>query len=133
MIRIPIVFLFIFGLLSKEPRTKGVLFIFYDTKCPICQKSSKRLQEMYVKFGQSVAFKAVFPIKSIKKSAIRQFNKEYNFSIPCVIEKAHTLVERYNTKTTQKVALLDNNRQRMLPGNDRQPIFQTGKLPPSNH
>jgi AhpC/TSA family len=130
VIRILLVLLFVFGLLSTELRAQGTLFIFYDTECPICQKSSRRLQEMYVKFGQNVAFKAVFPTKSIKKSAIRQFNKEYNFSIPYVIDKAHTLVERYDAKTTPEVVLLDATGKEYYRGAIDNQFFGLGKYRP---
>ncbi|MCP1385534.1 redoxin domain-containing protein [Runella salmonicolor] len=124
------IFLAGFGLLNNEAWAQSSLFIFYDTECPICQKSSKRLQEMYVKFGQNVAFKAVFPTKSIKKSAIRQFNKEYSFTIPYVIDKNHTLVERYDAKTTPEVVLLDKNGVEVYRGAIDNQFFGLGKYRP---
>ena len=130
VIRIIHTLLFVFGLLTPEVRAQGTLFIFYDTECPICQKSSKRLQEMYVKFGRNVAFKAVFPTKSIKKSAIRQFNKEYNLSIPYVIDKAHTLVDRYDAKTTPEVVLLDETGKECYRGAIDNQFFGLGKYRP---
>lgn len=130
VIRILTVLFFVFGLLIPQLHAQGTLFIFYDTECPICQKSSKRLQEMYVKFGRNVAFKAVFPTKSIKKSAIRQFNKEYNFSIPYVIDKTHTLVERYNAKTTPEVVLLDETGKECYRGAIDNQFFGLGKYRP---
>ncbi len=118
------------GLLRAETYAQGKLFIFYDTECPICQKSSKRLQEMYVKFGQNVAFKAIFSTKSTKKSAIRQFNKEYNFTIPYVIDKAHRYVEQYDAKTTPEVVLIDTNGVEIYRGAIDNQFFGLGKYRP---
>ncbi|AXE18629.1 hypothetical protein DR864_13120 [Runella rosea] len=130
LIRIFLAFTTGFSLLNNEVRAQSSLFIFYDTECPICQKSSKRLQEMYVKFGQNVAFKAVFPTKSIKKSAIRQFKKEYSFTIPYIIDKNHTLVERYDAKTTPEVVLLDKNGVEVYRGAIDNQFFGLGKYRP---
>lgn len=131
-VRILFAVVVLFGSLDTElkAQAQGTLFIFYDTECPICQKSSKRLQEMYVRFGQNVAFKAVFPTKSIKKYTIRQFSKEYNFTLPYVIDKTHSLVEQYDAKTTPEVVLLDATGAEIYRGAIDNQFFGLGKYRP---
>lgn len=130
MIKHLIVFIISFGLTSTQLQAQARLFVFYDTECPICQKSSKRLQEMYEKYGQNVAFKAVFSTKSLKKSDIKHFNKEYNFTIPYVIDRQHHLVEQYDAKTTPEVVLLDKNGAEVYRGAIDNQFFGLGKYRP---
>lgn len=130
VIQAKLIFLIAFTLTSTFVEGQGRLFVFYDTECPICQKSSKRLQEMYVKYGQNVAFKAVFSTKSLKRSDVRQFNKEYNFTIPYVIDRKHRLVEHYDAKTTPEVVLLDGKGVEIYRGAIDNQFFGLGKYRP---
>lgn len=130
VIRTKLIFLIVFAFASTIVAAQGRLFVFYDTECPICQKSSKRLQEMYEKYGQNVAFKAVFSTKSLKKSDIKQFNKEYNFTIPYVIDRKHRLVEEYDAKTTPEVVLLDKKGIEVYRGAIDNQFFGLGKYRP---
>jgi thioredoxin-related protein len=114
VIRIKLIFLMTFAFASTLVEAQERLLVFYDTECPICQKSSKRLQEMYEKYGQNVAFKAVFSTKSLKKSDVKQFHKEYSFTIPYVIDRKHRLVERYDAKTTPEVVLLNKKGEKYI-------------------
>ncbi|MEZ4902242.1 MAG: thioredoxin fold domain-containing protein [Spirosomataceae bacterium] len=106
------------------------LVVFLDPECPICQKSSKRLQEMYEKYGQSVAFKAVFPTQSLKKREVRAFNREYDFNIPYRIDRQHLLVEQYNAKVTPEVILFDQNGQEVYRGAIDNQFYELGKNRP---
>ena len=113
--------------ISIPTKAQGRLLIFYDTECPICQKSSKRLQEMYEKYGQNVAFKAVFSTKALKKSDVKEFNKEYHFTLPYVIDRKHRLVEQYDAKTTPEVVLLNKNGEEVYRGAIDNQFFGLGK------
>ncbi|MFN8345061.1 MAG: redoxin domain-containing protein [Spirosomataceae bacterium] len=115
---------------STPSKAQGRLLIFYDTECPICQKSSTRLQEMYVKYGHNVAFKAVFSTKSLKKSDVKAFNKEYDFTLPYVIDRKHRLVEQYDAKTTPEVVLLNKNGEEIYRGAIDNQFFGLGKYRP---
>lgn len=106
------------------------LFVFLDTECPICQKSTKRLQEMYEKYNDFVAFKAVFPTKSLKKREVRIFNRTYNFHIPYTIDSYHQLVAQYNAKVTPEVILLDTNGQEVYRGAIDNQFYELGKNRP---
>lgn len=109
---------------------QGRLLVFYDTECPICQKTTKRLQEMYDKYGQNVAFTAVFSTKSLKKSEVRTFAKEYQFTLPYVIDRKHKLVERYDVRTTPEVVLLNAQDQEVYRGAVDNQFFGLGKYRP---
>ncbi|MDF7820771.1 redoxin domain-containing protein [Runella sp. MFBS21] len=111
-------------------KAQGQVFIFFDTECPICQKSSQRLQELYEKYHTNVAFKVVFSTKTLKKSAVKQFNKEYNFSVPYVIDKKHKLVEQYDAKTTPEVVLFNAQNQEVYRGAIDNQFFGLGKYRP---
>ncbi len=130
MIRNKVVCIILLSMLTTLVQAQARMFVFYDTECPICQKSSKRLQEMYEKYGQNVAFKAVFSTKSLKKSDVKQFNKEYNFTIPYVIDRKHRLVEKYDAKTTPEVVLLDKNQKEVYRGAIDNQFFGLGKYRP---
>lgn len=130
VIQTKLIFLMTFAFASTLVEAQGRLFVFYDTECPICQKSSKRLQEMYEKYGQNVAFKVVFSTKSLKKSDVKQFNKEYNFTVPYVIDRKHLLVEQYDAKTTPEVVLLDKEGVEVYRGAIDNQFFGLGKYRP---
>ena len=119
-----------FYLCGLAAHSQGRLFVFYDTECPICQKTTKRLQEMYDKYGQNVAFTAVFSTKSLKKSEVRTFAKEYQFTLPYVIDRKHKLVERYDARTTPEVVLLNAQGQEVYRGAVDNQFFGLGKYRP---
>jgi len=122
--------LFLFILLSFNALGsfgQAKLFVFLDTECPICQKSSKRLQEMYEKYGEFVAFKAVFPTQSLKKREIKTFNREYHFSVPYTTDRHHLLVEQYNAKVTPEVILFNYNSQEVYRGAIDNQFYELGK------
>ena len=129
-IQTKLIFLIAFTLASTLVEGQGRLFVFYDTECPICQKSSKRLQEMYEKYGQNVAFKTVFSTKSLKRSAVKQFSKDYSFTIPYVIDRKHRLVELYDAKTTPEVVLLNQKGVEIYRGAIDNQFFGLGKYRP---
>jgi hypothetical protein len=111
-------------------QSQARLYVFYDTECPICQKTSKRLQEMYDKYGQNVAFKAVFSTKSLKKSKVKAFASEYQFTLPYVIDRKHKLVERCDAHTTPEVVLLNAQGQEVYRGAVDNQFFGLGKYRP---
>lgn len=119
-----------FFLCGLAAHSQGRLFVFYDTECPICQKTTKRLQEMYDKYGQNVAFTAVFSTKSLKKSEVKAFANEYQFTLPFVIDRKHKLVERYDARTTPEVVLLNAQGQEVYRGAVDNQFFGLGKYRP---
>ncbi|TAE40700.1 MAG: hypothetical protein EAZ70_03600 [Runella slithyformis] len=106
------------------------VLVFFDVECPICQKSSKRVQEMYEQYSQEVDFKLIFPVKSVKKSDIRKFKREYLLTIPTVRDRNHTLVEQYDAKVTPEVIVLDNNGSEYYRGAIDNQFFELGKNRP---
>ena len=85
---------------------------------------------MYDKYGQNVAFKVVFSTKSLKKSEVRTFAKEYLFTLPYVIDRKHKLVERYDARTTPEVVLLNAQGQEVYRGAVDNQFFGLGKYRP---
>jgi hypothetical protein len=84
---------------------------------------------MYEKYQNEVEFKLVFPVKSVKKSAIRQFKKEYRLTIPTVIDRNHVLVEKYDAKVTPEVIVVDKGGEFYRGAIDNQ-FFELGKNRP---
>ncbi len=85
------------------------LFVFYDVECPICQKYTIRLQNLYKQYGKKVSFRTIYPTKGTTPKAAQAFGREYNFLIPFLIDEAHTIVKKYSATTMPEVVVLKND------------------------
>ena len=111
-------------------QNKLSLTVFLDTECPICQTYTGKLQGFYDKYKRQIDFKIIYPTKNTKQKDIRQFQKEYNFKIPFVIDTEHILVNKWNATTTPEVVLHNEQGETIYRGAIDNQFVGLGKFRP---
>ncbi len=109
---------------------KALILVFLDTECPICQTYTGKLQGVYDKYKGRIDFEIVYPTKNTKQKAVRQFQKEYKFKIPFIIDSQHIITKKYNATTTPEVVMCDKQGQIIYRGAVDNQFVVLGKFRP---
>ncbi|GAB3694914.1 hypothetical protein GCM10027592_16400 [Spirosoma flavus] len=118
------------GLLRpKSPESAHLLrtLIFLDTECPICQKTTRRVQEMANQYREQVQFEAVYPTETVTLADVKAFEDTYQFSLPRQLDPRHKLVRKYNVTTTPEVILVAEKGQILYRGSVDDQFYRLGR------
>src|SRR5258708_7919276 len=100
----------------KETPGKVVVLVFVRTDCPISNRYAPLLQEMSVKYGGEAAFWLVFPDKNESPESIRSYLQEFNYKLPALRDKEHSLVKKSAAKVTPEAAVFNSKRDLVYHG-----------------
>ncbi len=115
---------------SVVAQKKATLLVFFDAECPICQTYTGKLQKFYEKCQSQIRFQIVYSTKNTKPKEVQQFQKEYNFKIPFVIDSRHVLVEKWNATTTPEVIFINSKNEVLYRGVIDNQFIGLGKFRP---
>lgn len=93
--------------LQYYQREGGLVVIMLDAECPICQKYTRTIRELQVKFPKT-AFVGVFT-KWNDAEAIADFARQYEVGMPLLSDPRHRLVRALKATTTPEVFLFDRH------------------------
>ena len=94
----------------KQTPGKVVVLVFVRTDCPISNRYAPLLQEMSVKYGSEAAFWLVFPDKNESPESIRSYLQEFNYKLPALRDREHSLVKKSDAKVTPEAAVFNSKR-----------------------
>jgi len=94
----------------KQTPGKVVVLVFVRTDCPISNRYAPLLQEMSVKYGSEAAFWLVFPDKNESTESIRSYLQEFNYKLPALRDREHSLVKKSGAKVTPEAAVFNSKR-----------------------
>lgn len=117
--------------LALRPAPSLRVLIFLETECPICQKTTGRVQALATDYAEKVTFEAVYPTETVTHQEVRVFKQEYNFRLPYRLDPSHRLVKRYKVTTTPEVVLLSPTDQVLYQGSVDNQFYKLGKYRPS--
>lgn len=104
------------------------MVVFYSTTCPICQKLTLTLNEIYKQYKDSnVSFEVVFPSVYDTKNKILKFKKKYKLDMVCLEDDNLALVNKYNANVTPECFLIDENQQVVYSGKLNNWFYEIGK------
>ena len=92
----------------KQTPGKVVVLVFVRTDCPISNRYAPLLQEMSVKYGSEAAFWLVFPDKNESPESIRSYLQEFNYKLPALRDREHSLVKKSGAKVTPEAAVFNS-------------------------
>lgn len=115
---------------SQTHAQRPKVYAFFDTECPICQKSSTRLQDLYSAYRKEIDFEAVYPMRGVSRADVRRFRREYGFRLPTFVDTEHRVVKQLNARITPEVVLLDAQGQEVYRGAIDNQFFELGKNRP---
>lgn len=115
------------GILALQPAPSLRVLIFLETECPICQKTTKRVQLLADAYADRVAFEAVYPTETVTKQAVFAFERAYAFRLPHRLDPRHRLVNRYRATTTPEVLLLVGGDRILYRGSVDNQFYKLGR------
>jgi thioredoxin-related protein len=124
------IFIFVMTYEHSMAQKKWAMIVFFDVECPICQTYTRRLQVLYEKHNSQIDFIVVYPTKNTKQKDIQQFQKEYDFKLPFVIDTRHEWVRKWNATTTPEVILCDSKNKILYRGSIDNQFVGLGKFRP---
>ncbi|GAB2567026.1 thioredoxin-like domain-containing protein [Spirosoma areae] len=113
----------------REPPCR--VLIFWDTECPVCQKTTSRIQKMASQYRSRVRFEAVYPTQTTTLADIRAFERDYKLTLPHRLDPAHKLVTQYNVTTTPEVLLLSGEGKVLYRGSIDDQFYRLGRSRPA--
>jgi AhpC/TSA family protein len=85
---------------------KAVVLLFVRTDCPVSNRYAPELQRLYERHAQQgVDFRLVYPEPGLTASVMEKHRKEYDFTIPALLDSNHTLVARARVRVTPEAAV----------------------------
>jgi thioredoxin-related protein len=124
------IFIFVMTYEHSMAQKKWAMIAFFEVECPICQTYTRRLQALYEKHNSQIDFIVVYPTKNTKQKDIQQFQKEYDFKLPFVIDTRHEWVRKWNATTTPEVILCDSKNKILYRGSIDNQFVGLGKFRP---
>ena len=118
-------------LVAARPTPPLRVLIFLETECPICQKTTKRMQTLADAYRGRVVFEAVYPTETVTNREVGTFEEAYNFHLPRRLDPRHVVVKRYKATTTPEVILVAANDQILYRGSVDNQFYKLGKYRPN--
>lgn len=115
---------------SPERRTLQVL-IFWDTECPISQKTTRRVQQLADQYRGRVQFEAVYPTQTTTLAEVNEFEQTYGLTFPHRLDPAHRLLKQYDVTTTPEVVFLSEKGRVIYRGSVDDQFYRLGRSRPA--
>ncbi|QQT28174.1 redoxin domain-containing protein [Sphingobacterium spiritivorum] len=98
--------------LSDKPH----VFIFYSTDCPLSQKYTLTISNIYNKYTDKINFVGVFPGREQHVEEYKNFKKKYNINYMLIKDEKFSLTSHLKATVTPEVFLLDKSGKIMYHG-----------------
>lgn len=87
---------------------KYSVYVFVAEKCPISIYMAKPLQEVFAKYGDTVDFYTVFPMKNSTEATAQKFLEEYNLpNFEIKLDKDQAFSKKHGATITPEVIVLN--------------------------
>lgn len=84
---------------------KIVVLIFLRRDCPLSARYAPTIQHISSEHAKKVRFFLIFPDKSDSGSEIRQYLRDFHYSIPALRDPGHILVRQAHARITPEAAV----------------------------
>lgn len=100
-----------YSLVNKYKAQKGLVIIFLDPECPMCQKYTYTLTTLANKYSNPdmLNFIGIISGNAVEESVITQYAKHYKINFPIFVDTTYVLSDFLGAKITPEVFLLDSN------------------------
>lgn len=106
------------------------VLVFLDTECPICQKTTQRVQALAKMYPKQVHFEAVYPTETVTRREVDRFERQFAFTLPHHLDPTHRLVRKYDATTTPEVILLSPKNEVLYRGSVDNQFYKLGRYRP---
>jgi len=94
---------------SIGKQKKGKVLFAIDPECPLCQSYSKKINQLYKLYQDSIDFYLFLPSPIFSKQKTDLFIDKYRFEIPFFVDTNQVITSFLDAKTTPECFLLDTN------------------------
>ncbi|MBD2752692.1 redoxin domain-containing protein [Spirosoma sp. BT704] len=112
---------------QESPR----VLIFFDTECPICQKTTRRVQDLADQYTGQVQFEAIYPTETTTLADVKAFERTFKLTIPRQLDPTHKLVRQYKATTTPEVLLISAQDKILYRGSVDDQFYRLGRYRPA--
>ncbi|EEI91466.1 antioxidant, AhpC/TSA family [Sphingobacterium spiritivorum ATCC 33300] len=95
---------------------KPHVFIFYSSDCPLSQKYTLTISNLYNKYTDKINFVGVFPGKEHGPEEYKNFKDKYNINYMLIKDEKFNLTSHLKATVTPEVFLLDKSGKIMYHG-----------------
>lgn len=95
---------------------KPVVLVFLRTDCPISNRYAPLIQQISSRYAAKVGFWLVYPSKGSSAKEIRQYEREYGYTLPALRDPQHALVAQAKVQVTPEAAVFDVNHRLLYHG-----------------
>lgn len=107
------------------------VLVFFDTECPICQKTTQRVQQLADQYADQVQFEVVYPTETVTLAEVKMFERTFKLTIPHRLDPVHTIVKQYNITTTPEVVLISDQHKILYRGSVDDQFYRLGRYRPA--
>lgn len=112
----------------REPPLR--ILIFLDIECPICQKTTQRVQVLAEQYANQVRFEAIYPTETATLAEVKRFERTFKLTIPRQLDPDHKVVNQYDATTTPEVILLSETGKILYRGSVDDQFYRLGRYRP---
>lgn len=106
-------------------------YVFFDTECPICQKTTQRVQQLADQYAGRVYFEAVYPTETATLAEVKTFERMFRLTIPHRLDPTHKIVKQYDVTTTPEVVLISDQHKILYRGSVDDQFYRLGRYRPA--
>lgn len=123
-----ILFLCAFVFIAKAQKPWNV-YVFLAEECPICNYMGKPLNALAKKYGDDVAFHAVFPVKNSNYKTSQLFKQQYELlSFETILDKDQKITKQLGATVTPEVVITDEQGEIYYRGRINSAYYAPGKM-----
>jgi len=121
---------------ALDKDTKGVVFLFISTDCPISNRYAPTVARLWEEFHEKgIAFRLVYPHADLTIAEIQKHVKEYAYPCPALRDPKHLLVLKSQARVTPEAAVFNAKGELIYHGriDDRYVDFGKERTEPTRH
>lgn len=103
------------------------LFIFLSPECPLCQRYSPLLRELFDKYNSEVAFYGIVPGKAYSVADVQRYRSDNEVPFDVVLDESKALTNYLQATVTPQVILLNNDCKLVYKGAVDNLLMELGK------
>ncbi len=105
------------------------VYVFLAEECPVCNYMGKPLNTLAMKYEESVAFHAVFPVKTSNYKTVQLFKQQYDLSsFETILDKDQKLTKELGASVTPEVVITNAQGEVHYRGRINSAYYAPGKM-----
>ncbi len=114
--------------LAFSPQTKATVIYFLSPECPLCQSYTLTINQLAKTYqNKGIAFVGVVPGKDYSIASILHYKRNYQLSIPLLVDPQLKLTKTLGATITPKAFVISNQQKVLYKGRIDNWAYELGK------